>query len=175
MAGRIETLDPHLPRVEALAVVGGRIVARGDARELAAAFPRFQRVDLGGGVVLPGFIDAHIHLPGYGLALRLVDLRTARSVPEAVEAVRAAVLRAQPGEWIRGRGWDKNVWEENRFPTRHDLDAATAGHPVILSSKDGHLLWVNSAALRAAGVDRRTPDPPGGAIDREPRMSPPAS
>lgn len=170
--GRIETLDPVQPRVEALAVVGGRIIARGAARELTAAFPRFRRVDLADRTILPGFIDGHIHLPGYGLSLRRVDLGQTRSVREAVEAMAAAARGIPPGEWLRGRGWDKNVWAEDRFPTRHDLDPAASSHPVILSSKDGHLLWVNSAALRGAGIDRHTPDPPGGEITRDARGEP---
>ncbi|HXF82682.1 MAG TPA: amidohydrolase [bacterium] len=170
--GRIHTLDPRRPRAEALAAAGGRVVAVGSSDELRAAFPRFRRVDLEGLVVVPGFTDAHIHLPAYGISLRRIELRAARSLREAVELVRQAAARARPGEWIRGQGWDKNRWPEDRFPHRADLDAAAPGHPVVLASKDGHLLWVNSAALRAAGLDRRTPDPPGGEIARDDRGEP---
>ena len=170
--GRIYTLNPARPRAEALAVAAGRIVAVGGAGDLRAAHPRFAVRDLGGRVVLPGFTDAHIHLPAVGLGLRRVELRDTRSVREAAELVQRAVARAQPGEWIRGQGWDQNIWTDGRFPTRADLDAVAASHPVFLSSKDGHLLWINSAALQAAGLDRRTPDPPGGAIARDARGEP---
>jgi len=170
--GRLHTLDPAEPLVEAVAVQDGRIVARGGARELRERFPRFRPVDLGGRTALPGFVDAHIHLPSYGLSLRRVELRRARSLREAVALVGAAVRQARPGEWVRGQGWDRNLWPEDRFPAREDLDAVAPSTPVALSSKDGHLLWVNSVALHLAGVDRRTPDPPGGEIARDRRGEP---
>jgi len=170
--GQFHTLDPALPRVEAIAVANGRIVARGRPADLRAAFPGFDRTDLGGRTALPGFIDAHIHLPSYGLSLRRVELREARSLREAVEKVRAAAQQVRQGEWLRGRGWDKNVWPEDRFPTREDLDPVAPATPVLLSSKDGHLLWVNSVAMRLAGIDRTTPDPPGGEIARDRRGEP---
>ena len=166
-SGRFYTQDPARPQVEALAVSSGRIVALGSTSELVATFSTFTRVDLGGGPVLPGFVDSHIHLAGYGMSLRRVNLGDAHSLAEAVERVRTAVQRETPGSWIRGRGWDKNLWPEDRFPTKADLDPISPHHPVALSSKDGHLLWVNSAALRKAGIDRRTPDPRGGEITRD--------
>ncbi len=170
--GQFHTLDPALPKVEAIAVANGRIVGRGSSADLRGAFPGFERTDLGGRTALPGFTDAHIHLPSYGLSLRRVELRGARSLPEAVEKVRAAAQQVRRGEWLRGRGWDKNLWPEDRFPTREDLDPVSPALPVLLSSKDGHLLWVNSVALRLAGIVRTTPDPPGGEIVRDRRGEP---
>ncbi len=155
-----------------LATFSGRIIALGGTDELAAAFPGFARVDLGGRAALPGLVDSHIHLAPYGISLRRVNLAGAHSLREATSAVAAAVAREQPGSWILGRGWDKNIWPEDRFPSASDLDAVSPGTPVALSSKDGHLLWVNTAALRLAGVDRRTPDPPGGEIVRGARSEP---
>ncbi|MDQ7820563.1 MAG: amidohydrolase [Armatimonadota bacterium] len=165
--GRIYTLDPARPVAEALAVRDGRIVAVGASAELARAWAGAARVDLGGRTVLPGFVDSHIHLAGYGFSLTRVDLRAARTPAEAVAQVAAVVARHPPGEWVLGRGWDKNVWPDGRLPTRADLDPVSPRHPVALGSKDGHLLWVNSLALRLAGVDRRSPDPPGGEIVRD--------
>lgn len=170
--GHIYTLDDARPRVEAVAASGGRIVARGNSGDLRDAFPGFERIDLAGRTVLPGFTDAHIHLPSYGLSLSRVELRGAQSLREAVEKVRAAAQQVRHGEWLRGRGWDKNLWPEDRFPTCGDLDPVVPAVPVLLSSKDGHLLWVNSAALRLAGIDRTTPDPPGGEIVRDRRGDP---
>lgn len=170
--GNIHTLDQARPKAEALAVSSGRVVARGNTAELRAEFPRFTQIDLAGRTVLPGFTDAHIHLPSYGLSLRRVELRESRSLREAVAAVGAAAQKMRPGEWLRGRGWDKNLWPEDRFPGREDLDAVTSNNPVLLSSKDGHLLWVNSSALRLAGIDRTTADPPGGEIVRDARGEP---
>lgn len=167
-------------RADALAVAGGRLLAVGSAGDLGAVFPRASRVDLLGLPVFPGLIDAHIHFVSYGLSLLQIELREARSVAEAVrvvaqateiaaEAVRSggAAPERTDGAWLLGRGWDQNLWTDGRFPTRHDLDPATGGRPAALTSKDGHLLWVNSAALRAAGISRDTPDPPGGAIGRD--------
>jgi len=170
--GRIHTMDPGHPAAGALATSGGRIIAAGRGRELRDAFPGFAQVDLGGRTVVPGFTDSHIHLPAYGIGLRRVELRHTRSVREAVEQVRGALAQTPSGRWMRGQGWDKNVWEDDRFPTRHDLDPVSPTTPVVLSSKDGHLLWVNTAALRIAGIEGRTADPPGGAIGRDARGEP---
>ena len=170
--GRIRTMDRVHPAAGALAVSGGRILAAGRGSELRDAFPNFAQVDLGGRTVLPGFTDSHIHLPAYGIGLQRAELRDTRSVPEAVERVGDAAARTPAGRWVRGQGWDKNVWEEDRFPTRHDLDPVSPAVPVALSSKDGHLLWVNTAALRIAGIDDRTADPSGGAIARDAHGAP---
>jgi predicted amidohydrolase YtcJ len=155
------------PTAEALAVGAGRLLAVGGANRLLAEFPQAPRVDLRGYTVFPGFIDAHIHCVGYGLSLLEIDLRGTRSIAEAVRTITAAVTARPEEAWLVGHGWDKNVWAEGRFPTRHDLDPSTGGRPAAFSSKDGHLLWVNTAALRAAGITRYTPDPSGGAIGRE--------
>jgi len=152
---------------DALAVGGQRLLAVGRADRLLAEFPRAARLDLRGRVVFPGFIDAHIHCVGYGLSLLEVDLRQSRSIAEAVGIIAQAAAARPEGAWLAGHGWDKNIWAEGRFPTRHDLDPFTGGRPAAFSSKDGHLLWVNTAALRAAGITRDTPDPPGGTIGRE--------
>ena len=170
--GRIRTMDRVHPAAGALAVSGGRILAVGRGSELRDAFPNFAQVDLGGRTVLPGFTDSHIHLPAYGIGLQRAELRDTRSVREAVERVGDAAARTPAGRWVRGQGWDKNVWEEDRFPTRHDLDPVSPAVPVALSSKDGHLLWVNTAALRIAGIDDRTADPSGGAIARDAHGAP---
>jgi hypothetical protein len=155
-----------------LATAGERIVALGETEELEAAFPAYDRVDLGERTVLPGFVDSHIHLASYGVSLRRVNLTAARSLQEATSAVAAAVVREQPGSWILGRGWDKNIWPEDRFPRAADLDPVSPNNPVALSSKDGHLLWVNTEALRLAGLTPQTPDPPGGEIARDRRGEP---
>ncbi|HET6780809.1 MAG TPA: amidohydrolase family protein, partial [bacterium] len=170
--GRIHTLDPDRPNAWGLAAAGGRIVAIGSPGQLEQTYPRFERVDLGGRTVLPGFVDSHIHLAAYGISLRRVELRDARTLGEAVSKVGAAAKRARPGEWVRGRGWDKNLWPEDHFPTKSDLDPVTGDIPAVLSSKDGHLAWVNSAGLRRAGINARTADPPGGEIARDRRGEP---
>jgi hypothetical protein len=151
----------------ALAVAGGRIVATGTDDDLAAAFPRARRADLQDLHVFPGLIDAHNHVVGYGIGLLQVELRETRSIAQALQRIAAATRDVPVDAWVIGRGWDKNVWAEGRFPTRHDLDPTTGLRPAAATSKDGHMLWVNSAALQLAGVTRDTPDPPGGAIGRD--------
>ncbi|MDR7521153.1 MAG: amidohydrolase family protein [Armatimonadota bacterium] len=164
---RVHARGGPTPEAEALATAGGRLLAVGESDDLLAAFPRARRIDLLGRPVFPGLVDAHIHLVGYGLGLLQVVLRETRSIAEAVRTVATAAAGRPPEAWILGHGWDKNLWVEDRFPTRADLDPVTGDRPAALTSKDGHLLWVNSAALRAAGITPKTPDPPGGAIGRD--------
>ena len=163
----IHTGDPETPRATALVARGERIVAAGDRAGLRDAFPHARRVDLGGLAVFPAFTDSHIHLAAVGLARRSVDLSGARSLREAVETVAAASRAAPAGEWLRGRGWDKNLWPEGRFPRRDDLDPVTGGRPAVFRSKDGHAAWVNSAALERAAITAAAPDPDGGVIVRD--------
>ena len=180
--GTIHTLDPAQPRVEALACEDGRVVALGRSDELRPlARSAAEVVDLRGHAAVPGFIDAHIHLLNLGLSLSYVDLEGAASLRECLERV-ARYLAALPegalsihGGWIVGRGWNRNDWAEHRegrapadrWPGRDDLDAVTGDRPTVLASHDGHLAWANSAALRAAGITRETPDPPGGELVRD--------
>jgi len=171
--GTIHTGDPRHPRASALAARGEWIAAVGGGPDLRAAFPGARRVDLGGLAVFPAFTDSHIHLAAVGLALRRVDLGPCRSLRDAVAAVAAAARTASPGAWLRGRGWDKNLWPEGRFPQRGDLDPVTGDHPAVFQSKDGHAAWVNSRALRQAGITRETPDPEGGRIVRDPATGEP--
>jgi predicted amidohydrolase YtcJ len=166
--GTIWTGESGRPRAEALAVDRGGIVAVGDTADLRDAFPGFSRVGLDGYAVLPAFTDSHVHFAAFGLALRQVELRACRSLRDAVDAIASAARTARPGEWVRGRGWDKNLWPEGRFPRKDDLDPVTGDHPALLQSKDGHVVWVNSLALARAGITRATADPEGGTIVRDP-------
>lgn len=164
----IHTFDPARPRASALLVRGDRIVAVGDDRQvLSAASGPVERLDLKRRAVVPGFIDAHIHLLSYGLSLRVVDLDNLPSLHRCVEKVRERVEQTPPRAWVTGRGWNYTVWEEARPPHRSDLDPVSPGHPVLLTSKNGHQAWCNTPALRLAGVSRNTPDPPGGRIERD--------
>ncbi|MDR7416505.1 MAG: amidohydrolase [Armatimonadota bacterium] len=164
--GRIYTLDRGDTVAQALACWQGRIVALGTDAEVRSRFPEFPEVDLGGLVVLPAFTDAHLHLVALGLSRRQVDLEGARSLREAVLRVAEAVRRTTPGTWILGRGWEPSRWPEGEVPSREDLDAVAPESPVVLWSRDGHLLWCNSQALARSGVGPGTPDPPGGVIER---------
>lgn len=172
--GIIHTMDHRLPLAEAIAVRGGHIIAVGEDAEIRALAGRHtEEVDAGGGVVLPGFTDAHIHLVDYGLSLGLVQLDGVPSLEEAVARVAERARTAKIGEWIVGRGWNRNLWPGGRFPDRHDLDPVTPQNPVFLPSKDGHAAWANSLALRLAGITGATPDPPGAEFERDPHTGEP--
>jgi predicted amidohydrolase YtcJ len=159
--GTIRTLDASLPRAGALAVAGDRVVGAVGAHETALAPP--DRVDLGGRCVLPGFCDAHVHFPSWAMALREVSLEGCRSLAEAVARVAGAVERTPAGAWVRGRGWRSGDWTPAEGPTRQALDAVSGDMPVLLESKDGHSLWLNSAALACAHGDLEAP---GGIVEQ---------
>ena len=104
--------------------------------------------------------------------MQSVNLVGARSAAEVAERVRARARTAQSRAWIYGRGWDQNLWEDNRFPTAAELDAVSGEHPVVLIRIDGHAIWVNNLAMRLASVSRETKDPSGGRIIRTPAGDP---
>ena len=168
--GDIHTMDPDHPRASALAVDrgSGRILAVGDDADIRAlAGPLTDTLDLGGRTALPGFIDAHTHLMMYAEARMQVDLRHVGSEDAAVERVKARVEHTPEGAWVQGQSWDKNEWPGERFPTKRSLDAVAPRHPVALWDHSYHAAWVNSEALRRAGITAETPDPPGGRIGRD--------
>ena len=166
--GVIYTMDRSLPRAPAVAIAGNRVLALGDdeaMRELLA--PRGEAVDLEGRAVVPGFVDSHIHFVEYALRLRRIDLTEVPTLDEALARVAVRAAQTPPGEWLLGGGWNRNLWSGGAFPTRADLDAVASQHPVALSSKDGHVIWLNSQALAQAGITGQTPDPTGGEIERD--------
>jgi len=151
--------------VSAMAVGGGRVLALGEAA-LALAGPATRRLDLGGAAVFPSFIDSHAHMRGLGALLESRDLRHVASVAEIAAYVKQRAAALPEGEWITARNWDQTNWG-GTFPTARDLDAAAPHHPVFLSRVDGHAAWVNSLALKLAGITDETPDPAGGKIIRD--------
>ena len=156
----MHTMDGSLPAASAVAIRDGKIVAVGSDEEIRALAGSATRVeDLGGAVVVPGLIDAHNHMQATGRMMREVQLYDTRSIPEIVARVAERVASAKPGEWIVGRGWDESLLAEGRHPNRHDLDEVSPENPVVI-----HRVWnklvCNSAALKAAGINRESPDPP---------------
>lgn len=165
--GAIHTLWPDLPRCSALAAKDGRVVALGDdAAVLPLAGPRTELVDLAGRTAIPGINDAHNHMLELGLKLGRVGLDACASIDELVALVREAAARTPEGQWIVGEGWNESLFAEGRLPSRHDLDAATTRHPVLLK-RFFNMDVVNSLALERAGVTRDTPDPQGGRVERD--------
>ncbi|HEX5478518.1 MAG TPA: amidohydrolase [Dehalococcoidia bacterium] len=163
---RIWTGDVAAPWAEAALVREGVFAfvgRRGDTKPPAGA----ERIDAGGRLMLPGFVDGHAHLYGTGMALASVGLRDTKDEADAARRVHERVLGGAAGAWVYGAGWDQNDWPDARFPTRASLDAIAPETPVLLTHVSAHCVWANSAALRAAGVTRETPDPAGGSIDRD--------
>ena len=173
--GTIHTLDVA-PRARA----GAALIRDGKFRRVGTqeecereAETDVQVVDLGEGCAVPGLADAHGHPTLHGRGLLEVRLAGARSEQECVERVARYAQLVPKGQWIRGNGWDQNLWGGARdFPLGAALSAALADHPVALERVDVHALWCNERALQAAGVTRSTPEPAGGKILRRPDGAP---
>jgi predicted amidohydrolase YtcJ len=157
---------------QALAVRDGKILAVGSTDEIRKlAGPRTQIEDLGGKTVLPGFIDAHMHLVSVGLRESgyYLDLSQARSLEETLALVRARVHQTEKDQWVLGRGWDESRWPEHRYITKADLDRIAPEHPVVLVRVCGHILCANSVALKKISVTPRAGefDEPSGLLREE--------
>lgn len=165
----IITIDAALPRAQAIAIFGDRILSVGtdeEVRKLATSFT--QEVDMGGRTITPGFIDAHSHPAGSGRR-HLTDLDCSLdSIAEIQGLVAAKAANTPAGEWIFGFKYDDTKTSEGRYINREDLDEAAPHHPVIINHRGGHTAFVNSMALYVSGVNKNTPDPNGGHLDRHP-------
>ena len=124
------------------------------------------QIDGKGRTLLPGLIDAHLHVMAIGFGALTLDLSETRSLAEAQAKIRAYAAAHPDRAWIVGRGWNQELWGLGRFPTSAELDAAVANRPVWLARVDGHAGWANTVALAAAGVGATTRDPAGGRIER---------
>lgn len=165
--GQIITFDESYPFASAIAVRAGRIAAVGDtASILSLASPNTRLNNLDGRTVVPGLVDAHVHWQRYAESLQEVNLDGVRSKADALEKVAERAQNTLPGSWITGFGWSHDMWGEP-FPTAADLDAVAPDHPVYLRGRSGHNAWVNSAALRIAGIDRETRASEGAEIVRD--------
>jgi predicted amidohydrolase YtcJ len=163
---RIWTGDPKRPWADALAATGDRITLVGTSaavKKLATAATRV--VDARGMMVVPGFIDSHVHFIAGGFGLSSVQLRDARTPEEFVRRIKAYAATLPRGAWITEGNWDHEQWG-GELPRRDWIDSVTPDNPVWINRLDGHMGLANSAALRAAGVDANTPEVPGGTIVR---------
>jgi hypothetical protein len=166
--GVIYTMNPAQPRASALAVKGGRIIFVGNDDDVAGYVSEITRViELHGRAVTPGLVDGHAHLLNLGKYLENLQLKGSASAAVVIDKVAAAAKSRPAGEWIVGRGWDQNLWTPAQFPDHSTLDGVAPNNPVALRRVDGHALWANAAAMRAAGISKATPDPAGGKIVRD--------
>jgi predicted amidohydrolase YtcJ len=154
-------------------VTDGKIAAVGPAGEAGgrAGARTASVVDLDGGTLLPGFIDAHVHPVYAGDQLRRCNLREGRTAQDYLDIIAAYAAAHPEAEWITGGGWSMDAFPAG-LPSREPLDAVTGGRPAFFPNRDGHGAWVNTAALRLAGIDASTPDPADGRIERDARGEP---
>ncbi|MFO7866293.1 MAG: amidohydrolase [Candidatus Aminicenantes bacterium] len=172
--GRIWTADPQRPWAEAVAVSGETILAAGSNEEAERQAGDSARIkDLEGAFVCPGFIDSHTHFVDGALTLSGIQLRDADSKEEFIRRFQRMAGKIQPGEWILHGDWDHQNFDPPRLPSREWIDPFTPDNPVCVTRLDKHMVLVNSVALKIAGIGRRTPDPEGGVIDRDPRSGEP--
>jgi len=166
--GNFWTVDPHNPRAQAVAISDGRFLAVGsDDEVLHLASSRSRKLDLVGKTVLPGFIDAHAHPASSGRShLRNVDCDL-RSIKAIQQALRERAAKTAPGQWVLGFKYDDTKTSEGRKLLFKDLDEAVPDHPVLVTHRGGHERFVNSMALKLAGIDDNITDPPGGKYDRD--------
>src|SRR5438034_7494731 len=150
---------------EALLVRDGRVAAVGRASDVAHDAGSPERVDLRGGLMTPGWFDAHVHFMWWGFQMAEIDLRSTKTLDEALEVIGRRARELAPGAWLTGGRFDKNNW--GRWPTAAELDRVTGDRPAVMRSRDGHSRWLNTAALRAAKIGKDTPAPEGGAIFRD--------
>ena len=164
------TLDPLFPKADWVAVHDAKIVKVGHGIDWKAIKEsRFEVIDLGGKTILPGFIDAHMHIVATVkkyLSLDLTPGKKVRSISDIESMIHDYSLNIPPGKWIFGKGYNEFYLSEKRFPNRWDLDKATLNHPVKLTHRSGHTHVLNSLALKLTGITKETGDPDGGMIDR---------
>jgi predicted amidohydrolase YtcJ len=170
--GAVYTVDAARSWAQAVAVRDGRIVAVGSDQDVKALCDQHTEVvDLDGRMLVPGFQDAHVHPVGGGLDMLQCSLHDLSTAPEYLDAIGIYVRDHLEAEWILGGGWAMDAFEGGT-PTAAALDAVTGERPAYLPNRDGHGVWVNSAALRIAGITEETPDPPDGRIERDERGRP---
>ncbi len=171
--GHVLTFDPNRPEAQAVAIAAGKILAVGTEQGLRPfVSPKTQTVPCTGRMILPGFIDPHLHLFAWASRYCGADLSTARSIAEIQSQLRARLVTLSPQDWLRGYGYDEFFLDKKRHPNRHDLDAISTDQPIILRHRTGHAAVLNSAALRQTGLHAQFTPPSGGSIERDARGEP---
>ena len=171
--GKIYTAAEAMPVAEVLAIKDNKFIFVGSQEDSSSYNCELNKtLDLTDTFIFPGFIDAHAHLKGIGYREINLNLQGANSLKEMLTQVEIYANQIDTGNWVIGRGWIEKKWPEARFPTIQELDQISPDKPVALERADGHAIIVNSLALQMAKIDRDTPDPIGGKIDKDQNGNP---
>ncbi|MEZ4912000.1 MAG: amidohydrolase [Saprospiraceae bacterium] len=170
----IYTIDSLDIGADAIAIKDGKILRIGKSDEILAMCDKVTKVlDVQGQFVMPGFIEGHGHFMGLGNSLINLDLMYMKSWSEIVNAVKERVETSQPGDWVLGRGWHQEKWNENPkkaifgYPLHDEISKISSQNPIVLYHASGHALFANKKAMDIVGINKNTPDPVGGAIVRD--------
>jgi predicted amidohydrolase YtcJ len=179
MNGKIVTVDDAKPEVQALAVSGDRVIAAGSNEEIKPYITqKTEVIDLEGKLAIPGFIDAHGHFTGLGRSRMVMNFMQVKDWDEVVAMTKEAVKKANPGEWIFGRGWHQEKWDKtpepnvDGLPFHHTLSKVSPDNPVLFTHASGHASFANAKAMELAGITKDTQDPPGGEIVKDSEGNP---
>ncbi len=166
--GKIFTVNPSQPYAESVIIDNNKIVFVGSNKEVETKIDNNTKVfDLKGKLMIPGFIDNHVHFISGGFYLQGINLRDAKSTAEFKSIIKEYVEK-NPGKWITGGNWDHEAWEKNNLPTKEMIDEVSPNTPVFVDRFDGHMALANSLALKIAGITKDTPSPQGGLIVKDP-------
>lgn len=164
--------NENLVRFEALAFQNGKVLEIGDLHSIRNDFPDALTIDGNGNTLIPGLIDAHGHIKNLGMARLGVDLTGTQSIEEAKQRIFEFAQEYPDLPWIRGGGWNQELWSEGRFPTAADIDEVVSDRPVWFARVDGHAGWTNSMGMELANIDANTTAPEAGRILRDEEGNP---
>lgn len=164
--GIIHSLAPRPKKADTIVTLNGRIVFTGNRSDINLPEKQTRTIDLKNHHIIPAFTDCHTHFAAVAIKLEQVDLGNCENFEDCLTIIAAKTKSVPQGKWIRGGGWNSNLWNGLQ-PHKKHLDQITTRHPVVLYNKDAHTLWLNSLALRMANITTETTDPPGGKIERD--------
>jgi predicted amidohydrolase YtcJ len=168
--GKVYTGNSEQPWAQAVAIHAGKIIAVGDESTVfKLRYAGTEVIEAGGRLVLPGFVDCHIHFLDGSLSIGRVNLEGAKDASDIQQRLRDYAAKHPGNDWVLGRGWNYAMFGPEALPHKKYLDEVFPDRPVFLEGYDGHTYWANSKALSAAGITNETPDPPNGAIVRDSR------
>ena len=174
--GRIHTMNLANPTATAVAIRDGKFLAVGDDDAMKALLKAGgEWLDLGGRIVTPGLVDAHVHFQWLSMGLQQINLDGTTSLEDARQRISQHMTAHPPASkdtWVYGRGWFQEIWPDKAYPTAAQLDAIVPDNPAFFPARSGHAGWANSRAMQLAGITADTADPPGGEIQRDAEGNP---